>query len=76
MFDPNDIAFFTLGFLPLNLVFIPRDSHFWVRLTCLGSFGMGVLIILLTGSRGGFLAFAVSAALLLLFKTRPHSNAI
>ncbi len=70
MFDPNDIAFFTLGFLPLSLIFISRDNHFWVRLACLGSFGMGVLIILLTGSRGGFLAFALVAALLLLFKTR------
>jgi len=70
MFDPNDIAFFTLGFLPLSLIFISRDNPFWVRLACLGSFGMGVLVILLTGSRGGFLAFAVVAALLLLFKTR------
>ena len=70
MFDPNDIAFFTLGFLPLNLIFISNNNPFWVRLACLVSFGIGVLLVLLTGSRGGFLAFAVAAALLLLFKTR------
>ena len=70
MFDPNDIAFFTLGFLPLNLIFISRDNPFWVRFACLCFFAMGVLLILLTGSRGGFLAFIAVTALLLLLKTR------
>lgn len=70
MFDPNDLAYFALGFLPLNLIFISRENPLWVRLACLGSFGVGMLLIFLTGSRGGLLAFAVSAALLLLFKTR------
>jgi len=70
MFDPNDLAFFTLAFLPLNLLFISRDNPRWVRLACIGSFGAGTLLILLTGSRGGFLAFAVAAAILLLGKTR------
>ena len=76
MFDPNDIAFFTLGFLPLNLIFISRDNPFWVRLACLGSFGMGVLLVLLTGSRGGIVAFAVAASLLLLLKTQTIKPAM
>ena len=70
MFDPNDLAFFSLAFFPLNLIFIARDNPFWVRLACLSCFGTGVLLILLTGSRGGMIAFIVVAAMLLLLKTQ------
>lgn len=70
MFDPNDLAYFSLAFLPLNLIFISRDQPLWVRLACLGSFGVGLLLIFLTGSRGGLVAFGVASLLLLLFKTR------
>ncbi len=70
MFDPNDLAYFALAFLPLNLVFISRDHPLWVRLACLGSFGVGMLLIFLTGSRGGLVAFGVVAILLLLMRTR------
>ena len=70
MFDPNDLAYFVLAFLPLNLIFISRDHPLWVRLACLGSFGVGLLLIFLTGSRGGLVAFGVAAVLLLLLKTR------
>ena len=69
MFDPNDIVFFTLGFLPLNLLFISRDNPVWLRLACLACFGMGMLLILLTSSRGGMVAFIIVAAMLLLLKT-------
>ena len=70
MFDPNDLAFFGLAFLPLNLLFISRGNPLMARLACIFSFGSGTLLILLTGSRAGFLAFASAAALLLLTKTR------
>lgn len=70
MFDPNDLAYFALAFLPLNLIFVSRDHPIWVRLACLGSFGAGLLLIFLSGSRGGLVAFGVAAVLLLLLKTR------
>ena len=70
MFDPNDLAYFTLAFLPLNLLFISRDSPVWIRLACLGSFGIGSFLIFLSGSRGGMLAFAFVVAMLLLIKTK------
>ena len=69
MFDPNDLAYFALCFMPLNLLFISRANPIWVRLACLVSFGVSVLLIFLSGSRGGLLAFGV-AALLLLLKTK------
>jgi O-antigen ligase len=68
MFDPNDLAFFALSFLPFNLIFISRGNPTWRRLACLGSFLAGTLLILLTGSRGGIIGFSV--ALTMLFFTR------
>ena len=38
MFDPNDLAFFSLGFLPLNLLFFSRNYPLWKRLVCVGFF--------------------------------------
>lgn len=70
MFDPNDLAYFALGFLPLNLIFISRGNPLWCRLTCLVSFGIGAMLILLTGSRGGLLGFVMAAAMLLFLKTK------
>lgn len=69
MFDPNDLAFFAIGFLPLNLIFLSRDNPSWMRLACLSSFGFGTLLILYTGSRGGLVAFSVVMILLFLRRT-------
>lgn len=69
MFDANDLAFYALSFLPLNLIFISRDNSKLIRITCLGFFIVGMLLILLTGSRGGMLAFAAVMALALFTKS-------
>jgi len=61
MFDPNDLCFFAISFLPLNFLFILHDHRLWVRLTCIGSVGFNILLILLTGSRGGLLALGMNA---------------
>jgi O-antigen ligase len=76
MFDPNDLAFITLSFLPFNLIFISRNNPLWVRCVCLGSFGVGTLLILLTGSRGGLLAFGAVALMLMFMKTIAIKSAM
>ena len=70
MFDPNDLAFFTLCFLSINLLYISRDNRLLVRLACLGCVGSGLLLILLTGSRGGMLALCVVSILLIFRKSK------
>ncbi|MGE4546118.1 MAG: O-antigen ligase family protein [Pedobacter sp.] len=67
-FDPNDLAFFALTFLVLNLIFISADNPLWIRGVCAINFFVGVSAILLTGSRSGFLALGISIILLLLMK--------
>ncbi len=79
MFDPNDLAFFLLGFLPLNLIYISRDNPLWIRVACFSSFSMGLLVILQSGSRAGFVSLVVVLALLLLRKSmtvRPLLKAV
>ena len=68
MFDANDLAFFALSFSPLNLIFISRRNPLWKRLACLGCFAVSVLLIVLTGSRGGLLAFSMVGVLLIFHK--------
>ncbi len=65
MFDANDLAFFALSFLPFNLIFISRDNSKLIRVACLGFFIVGMLLILLAGSRGGMLALATVIAVAL-----------
>lgn len=74
MFDPNDLAYFALVFLPLNLLFIGRENPYWVRLACIGSFGAGSSLILLSGSRGGLLAFTFALLTLLLLAKSIKSS--
>jgi len=69
MFDPNDLAYFALVFLPLNLLFVGREHPLWIRLSCLTAFSAGTLLIMLSGSRGGLLAF-IAALLVLFFMTK------
>lgn len=68
MLDPNDLAFFAVSFLPLNFIFIRSGETSWKRVIALVNITLSILIILMTGSRGGFLALGIVA--LLLFFTR------
>ena len=70
MFDPNDLAFFALSFLPLNLLFITGENPLWKRAAGLLCFAVSLLMILLTGSRGGLLAVGLVGLLLLFRKTQ------
>ncbi len=60
--DPNDVArFLDLGF-PLAVLLATSESRWGWRLLAAGYFPLGLLAVLLTASRGGFLAAVVSLA--------------
>lgn len=69
MFDPNDLAFFALSFLPLNLILISKNNNAVKRVICFSNVVISVLVVLETGSRGGFFAFCAVLLMLLLAKT-------
>lgn len=60
--DPNDVArFLDLGF-PLAALLVNSESRWPWRLLAAGYLPLGLLAVLLTASRGGFLAATVSLA--------------
>ena len=69
MFDPNDMAFFAVSFLTFGLLFLTRQCPLWKRLVSLSCIVSSVYVIVLTGSRGGVLAFICVVIFLLVRKS-------
>lgn len=69
MFDPNDLSFFALCFIPLNLIFISKDNKLLARILCLTCFILGIVLIFLSGSRGGMIALGVASSAILFRQT-------
>jgi O-antigen ligase len=74
--DPNDVArFLDLGFplAALLLNSLPGEQRWAGRLLALGYLPLGLVAVLLTASRGGFMAavIALSGCALLLMKSHP-----
>lgn len=67
--DSNDTAFLLVSLFPLCLYFIRFDEGRWKKIVAMGTSISAILIILLTGSRGGFLALGTVLAFLFLTKT-------
>lgn len=58
--DPNDVArFLDIGF-PFATLLLDRETNWGCRLMALGYLPLGLVAVLLTASRGGFLAAAVA----------------
>jgi len=70
MLDPNDLAFFAVSFIPLNFLFISKNETFWKRIVSPVNIAVGILVVLLSGSRGGFLALVI--VVIMLFFTRAQ----
>lgn len=68
-FDPNDLAFYALSFLPLNLIFISRNNKPVFRILAFVAFLIETLTILASGSRGGIIGFSLVIVMLLLTRT-------
>jgi O-antigen ligase len=68
VFDPNDLSFVIVSLLPFNFLFMGRQNFWLTRLFCLTNLVIGPIIVLMTGSRGGFIAFAIVALMLVFMK--------
>jgi O-antigen ligase len=74
--DPNDVArFLDLGF-PLAALLFDSESRWLGRLAALGYLPLGLIAVLLTASRGGFLAAMVALAGCVLLLARLHRRAV
>jgi putative inorganic carbon (HCO3(-)) transporter len=66
VYDPNDMAYVMVSLFPPALLFWSRSEKLTRRITALATFGIALLLILLTQSRGGFLGLAAVMVLLLI----------
>ncbi|MGA7343844.1 MAG: O-antigen ligase family protein [Terracidiphilus sp.] len=74
--DPNDVArFLDLGF-PLAALLLTGESRWPARLLALGYLPLGLFAVLLTASRGGFLAALVALAGCGLLLVRVRGKAV
>lgn len=73
--DPNDVArFLDLGF-PLAALLAHTESRWPQRLLAAGYLPLGLVAVLLTASRGGFLAALVALAGCIAILARAHAKA-
>ena len=72
--DPNDVARFLVMGLPLAALLVNAERRWWARLLAFGYLPLGLLAVLLTGSREGLLAgvAALAGCGVLLFHRRPE----
>lgn len=74
--DPNDVArFLDLGF-PLTALLLDWESRLWWKLLALGYLPAGLIGVLLTASRGGFLAAVVALGGCGLILLSRHSRTV
>ncbi len=74
MFDPNDLAYFIISFLPFNFIFIKKNVKLYKRLLCFSNIIIGIVVIFLTGSRGGFLALGTVSTFILMTKSEQFTK--
>ena len=74
--DPNDVArFLDLGF-PLAALLLNSESRWPGRLLALGYLPLGLVAVVLTASRGGFLAAVVALAGCGILLSRSHPRTV
>jgi len=74
--DPNDVArFLDLGF-PLAALLLSSERRWPARLLALGYLPLGMVAVLLTASRGGFLAAVVALAGCAILLARGHGRRV
>jgi O-antigen ligase len=72
--DPNDVArFLDLGF-PLAALLVTSERRWPWRLLALGYLPLGVVAVVLTASRGGFMAAVIALAGCALILARSHAR--
>ena len=68
MFDPNDLSYFIISFLPFSFLFLKKGYPLYMRILSIINLGIGSIAILMTGSRGGFVGLVVIFVTLLFSK--------
>ena len=68
MYDPNDLAYYLVSFLPIFFFFMREPEPIFNKMLSISGILLSIVVILLTGSRGGFIGFGVVLAFILFSK--------
>ncbi len=68
MYDPNDLAYFLVSFLPFFFIFIRQAEPIVNKIISTTGILLSLVVILLTGSRGGLLGLLVALFYILFSK--------
>jgi O-antigen ligase len=74
--DPNDVARYLDIGLPFAALLLNCESRRWSRLLALGYLPLGVVAVVLTASRGGFMAALVALAGCGILLARNHARRV
>jgi len=71
-YDANDMALMLVATVPLAIYFLRPEVRVWKRLFALGSLAIFIVLIIKSGSRGGFIALVcVTAYVVIAFRAIP-----
>jgi O-antigen ligase len=64
---PNKLATFMEMLLLMPIGMFITEKRSWARITCLAVFALGAIILILTGTRGAWIGFALGAVVFILY---------
>jgi O-antigen ligase len=76
MFDPNDVAYVVISFVMFNFYFLGKDRSKLIWVILIINIAAGFMLILSSGSRGGFLAAVIASAMLMLSRKKFLSGGL
>jgi O-antigen ligase len=76
MFDPNDLAYVLITIIPFGLFYIVRPEGGLKKLLSLVGIGSSMIVLLLTGSRGGLVGLFIMLFLMLMTRVGSIGKSI
>lgn len=76
MYDPNDLAYFLVSFLPIFFALIQKPVPITNKILSISGILLSIVVILLTGSRGGLIGLGVVLFFILFSKLVIESNSV
>jgi O-antigen ligase len=76
MFDPNDLAYVLISIIPFGLFYIVRPEGGLKKLLSLVGIGSSMIVLLLTGSRGGLVGLFIMLFLMLMTRVGSIGKSI
>ncbi len=75
-YDPNDLAYLLVSLLPFTALFFSKTEKYYIRIIAVTTMIISLVLVFLTGSRGGVIGVIVFLILFLFTKLSPVKRPI